>query len=102
MSRHYHGTLRIVLGKSLTYLMIYAVMATYMLCLVPKMFSLVQNSSSRNPSGIHVSLYTGMHLFRDDLFYLYSPSGSLYDDLCIYLSTVAIYLRHFVARYCHS
>ena len=42
MSRHYHGTLRIVLGKSLTYLMIYAVMATYMLCLVPKMFSLVQ------------------------------------------------------------
>ena len=42
MSRHYHGTLRIVLVKSLTYLMIYAVMATYMLCLVPKMFSLVQ------------------------------------------------------------
>lgn len=42
MSRHYHGTLRIVLGKSLTYFMIYAVMSVYMLCLVPKMFSLVQ------------------------------------------------------------
>lgn len=42
MSRHYHGTLRIVLGKSLTYLMIYAVMSAYMLCLVPKLFSLVQ------------------------------------------------------------
>lgn len=42
MSRHYHGTLRIVLGKSLTYFMIYAVMSAYMLCLVPKMFSLVQ------------------------------------------------------------
>ena len=42
MSRHYHGTLRIVLGKSLAYFMIYAVMAAYMLCLVPKMFSLVQ------------------------------------------------------------
>jgi len=42
MSRHYHGTLRIVLGKSLTYFMIYAIMTTYMLCLVPKMFSLVQ------------------------------------------------------------
>lgn len=42
MSRHYHGTLRIVLGKSLTYFMIYAIMSAYMLCLVPKMFSLVQ------------------------------------------------------------
>lgn len=41
-SCHYHGTLRIVLGKSLTYFMIYAVMASYMLCLVPRMFSLVQ------------------------------------------------------------
>ena len=42
LSRHYHGTLRIVLGKSLTYFMIYVIMSVYMLCLVPKMFSLVQ------------------------------------------------------------
>ena len=42
LSRHYHGTLRIVLGKSLTYFMIYVIMSIYMLCLVPKMFSLVQ------------------------------------------------------------
>lgn len=42
LSRHYHGTLRIVLGKSLTYFMIYVAMASYMLCLVPRMFSLVQ------------------------------------------------------------
>ena len=42
LSRHYHGTLRIVLGKSLTYFMIYVIMSVYMLCLVSKMFSLVQ------------------------------------------------------------
>lgn len=42
MSRHYHGTLRIVLGKSLVYFMVYAVMGAYMLCIVPKIFSLVQ------------------------------------------------------------
>lgn len=41
-SRHYHGTLRIVLGKSLVYFMVYAVMGAYMLCVVPKIFSLVQ------------------------------------------------------------
>lgn len=42
ISRQYRGTLRIVLGKSLAYLMIYAVMSAYILCLVPKLFSLVQ------------------------------------------------------------
>lgn len=42
ISRQYQGPLRIVLGKSLAYLMIYTVMSTYILCLVPKIFSLVQ------------------------------------------------------------
>ena len=41
-SRHYQGTLRIVLGKSLAYLLIYAIISAYILCAVPKMFSLVQ------------------------------------------------------------
>lgn len=40
--REYQGTLRIVMGKSLAYLLIYAVVSTYILCLVPKWFSLVQ------------------------------------------------------------
>lgn len=42
LSRHYGGTLRIVLGKSLAYLIIYLGIAAYILCAVPKMFSLVQ------------------------------------------------------------
>lgn len=42
ISRQYQGTLRIVGGKSLAYFLIYAVIAAYVLCLVPKMFSLVQ------------------------------------------------------------
>lgn len=42
LSRHYQGTLRIVLGKSMAYLLIYAAISAYILCAVPKMFSLVQ------------------------------------------------------------
>ena len=42
LSRKYNGTLRIVLGKSLAYFLIYAVVTAYVLCAVPKMFSLVQ------------------------------------------------------------
>lgn len=42
LNKRYHGTLRIVLSKSLVYFMIYMLMGTYILCAVPRMFSLVQ------------------------------------------------------------
>lgn len=35
INRHYHGTLRIVMGKGLCYYMIYALVSVYMLCVVP-------------------------------------------------------------------
>jgi ABC-2 type transport system permease protein len=42
LGQHYRGTLRIVLGKGLCYLMIYAVISVYELCIVPHMFKLNQ------------------------------------------------------------
>lgn len=42
LNKRYHGTLRIVLSKSLVYFMIYMLMGTYILCAVPRMFSLIQ------------------------------------------------------------
>lgn len=42
INRHYHGTLRIVLGKGLCYFMIYAVVSVYILCIVPHLFKLNQ------------------------------------------------------------
>ncbi|MBQ4353244.1 MAG: ABC transporter permease, partial [Prevotella sp.] len=38
INRHYHGLFRIVFGKSLCYFMIYAIMAAYILLVVPRMF----------------------------------------------------------------
>lgn len=40
INRHYNGTLRIVLGKGLSYFMIYTLVATYVLCVVPWIFRL--------------------------------------------------------------
>jgi ABC-2 type transport system permease protein len=40
--RHYNGTFRIVMGKSLCYLMIYAITATWIAVCVPKIFGLTQ------------------------------------------------------------
>lgn len=39
ISRHYQGIFRIVFGKSMCYFMIYAVMAAYLLVIVPRLFS---------------------------------------------------------------
>lgn len=42
VNRHYHGTLRIVLGKGLCYFMIFSVVSVYMLSVVPHLFKLNQ------------------------------------------------------------
>ncbi|NDV57911.1 ABC transporter permease [Bacteroides sp. 519] len=42
INNHYHGTLRIVLGKGLCYFMIYAVVSVYILSVVPRLFKLNQ------------------------------------------------------------
>ena len=42
ISRHFNGTLRIVFGKSLTYLLLYVVVCIWVLAIVPKLFSLPQ------------------------------------------------------------
>lgn len=42
INRHYNGTLRIVMGKGLSYFMVYALVAVYILCVVPWLFSLNQ------------------------------------------------------------
>ena len=40
--RHFNGTLRVVLGKSLTYILIYVPVCIWVLAVVPKLFSLPQ------------------------------------------------------------
>lgn len=42
INRHYNGTLRIVMGKGLSYFMVYLLVAVYILCVVPRLFSLNQ------------------------------------------------------------
>lgn len=42
VSRHFNGTLRIVFGKSLTYLLLYVVVCIWVLAIVPKLFTLPQ------------------------------------------------------------
>lgn len=52
VSRHFNGTFRIVLGKSLTYLLLYVVVCIWALAVVPKLFSLPQVGS-----GLAIGLF---------------------------------------------
>ena len=45
ISRHFHGTLRIVLGKALAYLMLYTLVCCWVLVIVPYLFDLPQLAS---------------------------------------------------------
>ena len=42
ITRHFHGTLRIVLGKSLTYIVLYVVVCAWVLVIVPRLFAFPQ------------------------------------------------------------
>lgn len=44
VNRHYNGTLRIVMGKALSYLMVYGIVSAYVLCVIPHIFRLDQIS----------------------------------------------------------
>ena len=65
ISRHYNGTFRIVLGKSLCYFMIYLVISAYLLLVVPKIFSFTSIFHIRPLIGLIVpyllaSIFFGM------------------------------------------
>ncbi|KXB48096.1 ABC-2 type transporter [Bacteroidales bacterium KA00344] len=67
ISKHYNGIFRIVLGKSLCYFMVYAVMGTYLALAVPHMFGFISLVSVSSILGlllpyILASIFFGMML----------------------------------------
>ncbi|KAA6350778.1 Inner membrane transport permease [termite gut metagenome] len=42
LDSHYDGTIRVVFGKGLSYFMVYTVISVYLLCIVPRIFSLIR------------------------------------------------------------
>lgn len=52
VSRHYNGIFRIVFGKSLCYLMIFAVMSAYLILAVPRIFGFIAIGDARALLGL--------------------------------------------------
>lgn len=52
ISKHYNGIFRIVLGKSMCYFMLYAVMGTYLALVVPRLFGFISLVSAETLAGL--------------------------------------------------
>lgn len=52
ISKHYNGIFRIVLGKSLSYFMLYAIMGAYLALVVPHMFNYISLVSAETILGL--------------------------------------------------
>ena len=92
---HYNGTFRIVMGKGLSYFMVYSLVAVYILCVVPRLFSLNQIAI---PSVL--ALFALPYLTAC-IFFAMTASIAIrnrYVSVCFLFGSAVIPLRHLLAR----
>ena len=82
--------------------MIYAVMSTYILCLVPKNIQPGTDSSTSYFILVYFTLSAGMYFLCHDLLYIHSSQRIVHADICIYLCTFIVYIRYIMARRSYS
>ena len=99
ISRHFNGTLRIVLGKSLTYILIYVVVCIWVLAVVPKLFSLPQVGDP-----VTILLFILPYLFAS-IFFAMTLSGFMTTreaPMLVFVFTSVILLSYCQSIFCLS
>ena len=102
INRHYNGTLRIVLGKGLSYFLVYILVAFYVLYIVPRLFSLNQIGQ---PGSL--VLFVVPYLAACIFFAMTTSIAIRNRETCMLIFVFTsvpfiVYLRHFLAGSCHS
>ena len=102
INRHYNGTLRIVMGKGLSYFMVYSLVSVYILCVVPWLFSLNQIAIPGVPT-----LFTLPYLAACIFFAMTASIAIRNRETCMLLfvftlRAAAVPLRHFMAGSCYA
>ena len=96
INRHYNGTLRIVLGKGLSYFLVYILVAFYVLCRT-KTIQPQPNRTAQFISIICGSLPDSLHLLCNDGLDRHSQPRNVYADLCLHIRSLVVYFRNFMA-----
>ena len=97
INRHYNGTLRIVLGKGLSYFLVYILVAFYVLYVVPRLFSLNQIGQPSSLVLFVVPYLTACIFFCNDGLDRHSQPRNVYADLCLHIRSPVVYFRNFMA-----
>ena len=102
INRHYNGTLRIVMGKGLSYFMVYSLVSVYILCVVPWLFSLNQIAIP----GV-LTLFTLPYLAACIFFAMTASIAirqprNVHAAVRVHLRAAAVPLRHFMAGSCYA
>ena len=82
INRHYNGTLRIVMGKGLSYFLVYALVSAYVLCVVPWL-----------PERLHLLRHDGLHR--------HPQPRDVHAAVRLHLRAAAVPFGHLVARLGH-
>ena len=102
INRHYNGTLRIVMGKGLSYFMVYSLVAVYILCVVPRLLVLQPNRNSRRADTVYPALSDSLHLFCNDGIHCHTQPGNLHVVVCVHFRTIIVSVRHLLAGKCNA
>ena len=101
INRHYNGTLRIVMGKGLSYFMVYSLVAVYILCVVPRLFSLNQIAIP----GV-LTLFTLPYLTACIFFAMTASIAIRNRETCmllfVHFRTIIVSVRHLLAGKCNA
>ena len=101
INRHYNGTLRIVMGKGLSYFMVYSLVSVYTMC-GSAAFQPQPNSDTRCPDSVHPALPGRLYFLCHDSIHCHPQPRNVHAAVRVHLSAAAVPLRHFVAGSRHA
>ena len=102
INRHYNGTLRIVMGKGLSYFMVYSLVAVYILCVVPRLFSLNQIAIPGVLTLFTLPYLTACIFICNDGIHCHTQPGNLHVVVCVHFRTIIVSVRHLLAGKCNA
>ena len=102
INRHYNGTLRIVMGKGLSYFYgLFVGSRIYTMRSAPS-FQPQPNRNSRRADTVYPALSDSLHLFCNDGIHCHTQPGNLHVVVCVHFRTIIVSVRHLLAGKCNA
>ncbi len=101
INRHYNGTLRIVMGKGLSYFMVYIGIGIYTVC-GSMAFQPQPNSDTRCPDSVHPALPGRLYFLCHDSIHCHPQPRNVHATVRVHFRTIIVSVRHLLAGKCNA